>query len=57
MHNQHHERENREKRIKKLKEEMQQLNDAIVFCQEKLPASGAPVTRQVCCAICMLGHQ
>ena len=48
MHCLHNERDNREKRIQQLKEEMTQLNSAIVFCQEKLPATGAPVTRQVC---------
>lgn len=44
---QHHERDNREKRVQRLRDEMGELNEAIRACQEKLPASGAPVTRQV----------
>ena len=45
----HQEREGREREIEALKQEMEELNTAIVRCQEQLPASGAPITRQVCC--------
>ena len=31
-----------------LKQEIKELNTAIARCQEQLPASGAPITRQVC---------
>ena len=43
----HHEKENRELQMKTLKARIEELNAAIALCQEKLPASGAPVTRQV----------
>lgn len=41
------ERENREQQMETLKARIEELNVAIALCQEKLPASGAPVTRQV----------
>jgi len=44
----HQEREGREREIEALKQEMEELNTAILRCQEQLPASGAPITRQVC---------
>lgn len=46
IHQQHNERDAREKRVNRLKEELKELNEAIVLCQQQLPASGAPVTRQ-----------
>ena len=44
---QHNERDRRERKIIQMREELRQLNEAIVLCQQQLPASGAPVTRQV----------
>ena len=44
----HQERESREREIAALKQEIKELNAAIARCQEQLPASGAPITRQVC---------
>ena len=43
----HHERENRERQMQALRREQEELNTAITRCQENLPASGVPVTRQV----------
>jgi len=44
----HSDRDRREAEIAALKARIEELNAAIVVCQEKLPVSGAPVTRQVC---------
>lgn len=41
------EKKAREKRIEELKEEVRQLNESIAISQQQLPASGAPITRQV----------
>lgn len=43
----HNERDSREQQIESLKTRIDELNAAIARCQEQLPASGAPVTRQV----------
>jgi hypothetical protein len=43
----HHERDQREKQVQALRREQEELNAAITKCQENLPASGVPVTRQV----------
>lgn len=43
----HGERDIREEQIRKLKARIEELNAAISLCQERLPASGVPVTRQV----------
>ena len=43
----HSERDQRETEIAALKARIEELNSAIVVCQEKMPISGAPVTRQV----------
>jgi hypothetical protein len=43
----HVEKERREKQMDALRKRIEELNGAIAVCQEKLPASGAPVTRQV----------
>ena len=43
----HHERDQREKHFQALRREQEELNTAIAKCQENLPASGVPVTRQV----------
>jgi MAX-like protein X len=42
----HHERDQREKQVQALRREQEELNAAITKCQENLPASGVPVTRQ-----------
>lgn len=47
IHRCHVEKERREKEMETLKRRIEELNAAIALCQEKLPASGAPVTRQV----------
>ena len=43
----HNEKDRREQQIEGLKSRIEELNAAIAVCQEKLPASGAPITRQV----------
>ena len=43
----HHDRDQREKQVQALRREQEELNAAIAECQENLPASGVPVTRQV----------
>lgn len=43
----HSEKESRERQMKALRARVEELNVAIALCQERLPASGAPVTRQV----------
>ena len=43
----HHERDHRERQMQALHKEQKELNAAIAKCQENLPASGVPVTRQV----------
>lgn len=43
----HNEKDRREQQIEGLKSRIEELNSAIAVCQEKLPASGAPITRQV----------
>ena len=43
----HQKRLNRDKKIEALKMEVAQLNRDISDFQQKLPASGAPITRQV----------
>ena len=47
LQQQQSEREARERRIKELKGEIAQLNRSIALSQQQLPASGAPITRQV----------
>ncbi|CAI7995958.1 Carbohydrate-responsive element-binding protein, partial [Geodia barretti] len=42
----HHDRDQREKQVQALRREQEELNAAIAECQENLPASGVPVTRQ-----------
>lgn len=42
----HQERDSRDRQIEALKREIEELNSSISRCQEQLPASGAPVTRQ-----------
>jgi MAX-like protein X len=42
----HREREQRERQMQALRKEQEELNAAITKCQENLPASGVPVTRQ-----------
>lgn len=46
------EKERREKQMEALKSRIEELNGAIALCQEKLPASGAPVARQVSHSLC-----
>ena len=46
----HIEREEREKQIETFKRQIEELNTAIARCQEQLPVSGVPITRQVSCA-------
>ena len=36
--------------IETFKRQIEELNTAIARCQEQLPASGVPITRQVSCA-------
>ena len=43
----HRERDSREQQMESLKDRIEKLNAAINICQEQLPASGAPITRQV----------
>lgn len=43
----HVEREEREKQIESYKRQIEELNASIAQCQEQLPASGVPITRQV----------
>ena len=43
----HIEREEREKQIETYKRQIEELNASIAQCQEQLPASGVPITRQV----------
>ena len=43
----HVEREEREKQIESYKRQIEELNTSIAQCQEQLPASGVPITRQV----------
>lgn len=47
IHRCHSEKERREGQMLALKARIDELNAAITLCQEKLPASGAPVTKQV----------
>lgn len=42
----HQERDEREQKMDTLKKEIEQLTTTIARCQEQLPASGVPVTRQ-----------
>lgn len=44
----HQKRLNREKKMEVLRKEIAQLNKDICDFQQTLPASGAPITRQVC---------
>ena len=55
LQHQHAERAAREKHLTDLKEEISQLNNAIALSQQQLPASGAPITRQVghCTFVCI----
>ena len=49
----HQERDEREQKMDTLKKEIEQLTTTIARCQEQLPASGVPVTRQVCVCVCV----
>ena len=51
----HVEKERREQQMEVLKRRIEELNAAIALCQDKLPASGAPVTRQVGSIMCRGG--
>ena len=48
IHHTHMVRDERERKTQALRKEIEELNTAIAQCQEMLPASGVPVTRQVC---------
>ncbi len=57
IHKCHVDKERREKQVEAMKAKIEELNAAIAHCQEKLPASGVPVTRQVSSPVCMGGSR
>lgn len=50
----HVEKESKIQQMERLRARIDELNAAITLCQEKLPASGAPITRQVS-GVCGVG--